>query len=75
MAACGINITVWSYVDQLNVSVIADDSTLRDPHEATDEMVRAFYEIRSAAGFPGDLAIVDSAMPPVSVDKAHNQLL
>jgi hypothetical protein len=78
MAACGINITVWSYVDQLNISVIADDSTLPDPHEATDAMVRAFCEIRSAAGFPGELAIVDSAMPPVNLDearKAHSQLL
>ena len=49
--ACGINITVWSYVDQLNISVIADDSTLSDPHEVTDAMVRSFSEIRSAAAF------------------------
>jgi diacylglycerol O-acyltransferase len=48
--ACGINITVWSYVDQLNISVIADDRTLRDTHEATDAMVGAFAKIRSAAG-------------------------
>ena len=78
MAACGINITVWSYVDQLNISVIADDSTLPDPHEATDVMVRSFSEIRAAAGFSGELAIVDSAMAPVSLDKArkaHNQPL
>jgi WS/DGAT/MGAT family acyltransferase len=72
MAACGINITVWSYVDQLNISVIADDSTLADPHEATDVMVREFCEIRSAAGFSADLTKVDSAMPLLSANEAHN---
>jgi diacylglycerol O-acyltransferase / wax synthase len=50
IAACGINITVWSYVDQLNISAIADDCTLGDTHEATDAMVREFRELRSAAG-------------------------
>jgi WS/DGAT/MGAT family acyltransferase len=48
--ACGINITVWSYADQLNISVIADDRTLGDTHEVTDAMVHAFTEIRTAAG-------------------------
>jgi len=47
---CGMNITVWSYVDQLNISVIADDRTLDDTHEATDAMVKAFSEIRNAYG-------------------------
>ena len=28
----GLNITVWSYVDQLDVSVLSDDATLADPH-------------------------------------------
>jgi diacylglycerol O-acyltransferase len=56
ITACGINITVWSYVDQLNISVIADDVTLRDTHEATDAMVRAFTEIRTAAGLSDDAA-------------------
>ena len=45
---CGINITVWSYVDGLNISVIADDQTVDDPHEATDAMVAAFDDIRGA---------------------------
>jgi WS/DGAT/MGAT family acyltransferase len=63
IAACGINITVWSYVDQLNISVIADDRTLADTHEVTDAMVGAFSEIRTAAGFSDELAIVGSAMP------------
>jgi diacylglycerol O-acyltransferase len=61
--ACGINITVWSYVDQLNISVIADDRTLGDTHEATDAMVHAFREIRTAAGLSGELTKVDTAMP------------
>ena len=59
MAACGINITVWSYVDQLNISVTAD-RTLGDTHEATDAMVREFCELRSAAGLPDGLSEVES---------------
>jgi diacylglycerol O-acyltransferase len=45
---CGINITVWSYVDQLSISVLADDLTLEDTSEATDALVDAFAEIRRA---------------------------
>ena len=62
-AGCAVNITVWSYVDQLNISVIADDQTLDDAHQLTDAMVHAFSEIRAAAGFPRELTQVDSAMP------------
>lgn len=47
-AGCGLNITVWSYVDQLNISVLADDRTVRDPHEVTDALVRSFSAIRAA---------------------------
>jgi diacylglycerol O-acyltransferase / wax synthase len=64
---CGINITVWSYVDQLNISVIADDRTLEDTHEATEAMFRAFSEIREAAGLSGELAEVATAMPRAAV--------
>src|SRR6185312_9474768 len=49
-AGSGLNITVWSYVDQLNISVLSDGSTLKDPHEVTDAMVTDFVEIRRAAG-------------------------
>ena len=66
ISSCGINITVWSYVDQLNISVIADDRTLDDTHEATDAMIHAFLELRTAAGLPGQLASVDTAMPPAT---------
>lgn len=64
IAGSGINITVWSYVDQLNISVLTDDITLDDPHEATDAMVHALAEIRSAAGLPGNLTEVLTAMAP-----------
>jgi diacylglycerol O-acyltransferase len=52
----GVNITVWSYVDQLNISVLADDVTFSDPHEMTDAMVEAFGIIRHAAEMPTDAA-------------------
>lgn len=45
----GVNITVWSYVDQLKISVLADDVTFDDPHEVTEAMVGAFALIRQAA--------------------------
>ena len=45
-----LNITVWSYVDQLNISVSSDGATLEDPHELTHAMIEAFIEIRGAAG-------------------------
>jgi len=45
-----VNITVWSYVDQLGVAVLTDDRTFSDPHEATDAMCTAFAELRYAAG-------------------------
>jgi diacylglycerol O-acyltransferase len=52
----GVNITVWSYVDQLNISVLADDVTFADPHEVTDAMVEAFVHIRHAAGLPAKVS-------------------
>ncbi|EHI13973.1 WS/DGAT/MGAT family O-acyltransferase [Mycolicibacterium thermoresistibile] len=61
-AASGLNITVWSYVDQLNISVLSDGSTFDDPHEVTDAMVGEFIEIRGAAGLPGELTVVETAM-------------
>lgn len=66
VAGSGMNITVWSYVDQLNISVLTDDLTLEDPHEATDAMVHAFTEIRCAAGLSGELTAVENAMAPAA---------
>jgi hypothetical protein len=44
-----VNITVWSYVDQLGIAVLTDDLTFHDPHEATDALTAAFTELRDAA--------------------------
>lgn len=61
-AGAAVNITVWSYVDQLNIAVLADDKTLNDIHEATDAIIHAFAEIRVAAGFSKPLTPVVTAM-------------
>jgi diacylglycerol O-acyltransferase len=63
VAGSGLNITVWSYVDQLAISVLTDDVTLADPHEATDAMIDAFIEIRSAAGLSPELTPLGAALP------------
>ena len=65
-AGSAFNLTVWSYVDQVDIAVLSDDQTFDDVHEATDAMVHAFAEIRRAAGFSGDPVIVDSAMAPAT---------
>ncbi len=61
-AGSGLNITVWSYVDQLNISVLADGATVKDPHEVTDAMLADFIEIRRAAGISEELTVVETAM-------------
>jgi len=58
----GLNITVWSYVDQLNISVLSDGATLEDPHELTDAMIAAFIEIRRAAGLSEELTEVEGVL-------------
>jgi diacylglycerol O-acyltransferase len=63
VAGSGLNITVWSYVDQLAISVLTDDVTLVDPHEATDAMIDAFTEIRRAAGLSDQLRPLGAALP------------
>lgn len=66
VAGSGLNITVWSYVDQLAVSVLCDDRTLDDPHEATDAIIDSFVEIRDAAGLSTELTSVGDTMPLAS---------
>jgi diacylglycerol O-acyltransferase / wax synthase len=63
-AGSGLNITVWSYVDQLNISVLADGSTVKDPHEVTEAIVADFVKIRRAAGLSEELTVVEKAMAP-----------
>jgi hypothetical protein len=57
--------TVWSYVDQVDISILSDDRTFDDVHEATDAMVHGLTEIRLAAGLP-PLSTVDTAMAPAT---------
>ena len=59
------NMTVWSYVDQVDISVLSDDQTFDDVHEATDAMIHGLTEIRLAAGLP-PLSTVDTAMAPAT---------
>ncbi|AYE93848.1 wax ester/triacylglycerol synthase family O-acyltransferase [Mycobacterium paragordonae] len=61
-AGSGLNITVWSYVDQLNISVLTDGATLNDPHEVTEAMIAEFVEIRRAAGLSEELTVVAEAL-------------
>jgi diacylglycerol O-acyltransferase len=56
-----VNITVWSYVDQLGVAVLTDDQTFNDPHEATDALTTSFTELRSAAGVSAHAASTASS--------------
>ncbi len=65
-AGSAFNMTVWSYVDQVDIAVLADDRTFDDVHEATDAMIHAFAEIRTAAGFSGGLTQLDTAMAPAT---------
>jgi diacylglycerol O-acyltransferase len=67
-AGSALNMTVWSYVDQLNISVLADGQTFEDAHDVTAAMIRAFTEIRSAAGVSETQTRVGSAMPQASTD-------
>ena len=63
-AGSAFNMTVWSYVDQVDISILSDDRTFDDVHEATDAMIHGLAEIRRAAGFPAELTTVDTAMAP-----------
>src|SRR3954462_3608591 len=64
-AGSAFNMTVWSYVDQLDIAVLSDDRTFKDTHEATDAMVHAFGEIRRACGL-ADPTTVSTAMAPTT---------
>jgi WS/DGAT/MGAT family acyltransferase len=64
-AASAFNMTVWSYVDQVDISILSDDETFDDIHEATDAMIHGLTEIRLAAGLPS-LTTVDTAMAPAT---------
>lgn len=65
-AGSAFNMTVFSYVDQLDLAILSDDRTFNDVHEATCAMVHAFGKIRRAAGFFGEPTTVDTAMLPAT---------
>jgi diacylglycerol O-acyltransferase len=52
-AGAALNVTVWSYVDQLSVAVLADENIFHDAHELTDAFGSAFTELLKAAGVHG----------------------
>jgi diacylglycerol O-acyltransferase / wax synthase len=64
-AGSAFNMTVWSYVDQVDISVLSDDRTFNDVHEATAAMVHGLAEIRRACGLSG-LTPVGTAMAPAT---------
>ncbi|MGI8663600.1 MAG: WS/DGAT/MGAT family O-acyltransferase [Acidimicrobiales bacterium] len=52
----GLNVTVWSYLDQLNVGVIACRDHIDDPHEITEGMAAALAELLKLARTVGPSA-------------------
>jgi WS/DGAT/MGAT family acyltransferase len=64
-AGSAFNMTVWSYVDQVDISVLSDDRTFDDVHDATDAMIHGLAEIRGAAGL-SELTPVGTAMAPAT---------
>ncbi|MCT7662220.1 WS/DGAT/MGAT family O-acyltransferase [Mycobacterium deserti] len=64
-AGSAFNMTVWSYVDQVDISILSDDQTFDDIHEATDAMIHGLAEIRLAAGLE-PLTTIGTAMAPAT---------
>lgn len=60
----GLNITVWSYVDQMSIAVLADGLTAGDPHDLTDAMIDDFIAVRRAAGLAPQLVQPEGVMAP-----------
>jgi diacylglycerol O-acyltransferase / wax synthase len=71
-AGSAMNVTVWSYVDQVNISVLCDDRAFDDVHEASDAFTRAFVEIRQAAGLGSTATEVATALPPATPDRTRS---
>ncbi|MCZ0728261.1 WS/DGAT/MGAT family O-acyltransferase [Mycolicibacterium iranicum] len=60
----GLNITVWSYVDQISISVLSDGLTAGDPHDLTEAMIDDFIAVRRAAKLSPQLAVPEGVMAP-----------
>jgi len=52
----GLNITAWSYVDALHVSVLASPTTVADPWRLADALAGSLSELKSASKRDRDLA-------------------
>ena len=61
----GLNITVWSYCDQLNIGVIACREHIADPHEITDGMATALAELLTIAHGSTGAHGTDGTVTPV----------
>lgn len=64
-AGSAMNITAWSYVDQLNITVLADDQSTDSIDEVSGALLASFYEIRRAIGISEEPRIPDTAMSEV----------
>jgi diacylglycerol O-acyltransferase / wax synthase len=64
MLGSALNITIWSYADQIGIGALTDDQTFGDPHEFTDAMTTAFLDIRRAAGMSDQLTGPSLALAP-----------
>jgi len=47
-SGCGVNITVWSYCDQLNISVLSDPGIVSEPAAVAQSMFEGLQELREA---------------------------
>lgn len=70
-AGSAMNMTVWSYADQLTISVLCDDLVFPDAHTATDAFVTAFADLRRAAGLGDTTTDVSGALPRVSARRTR----
>ena len=52
----GLNITAWSYLDQVHVSAIACRDVIADLHEILSGMAAALAELEAALGLPGSVS-------------------
>lgn len=70
-AGAAMNVTVWSYVDQLNISVLSDDRAFDDTHDATEAFSSAFSELRRAASLPEATTNLATALPRARPDRTR----
>jgi diacylglycerol O-acyltransferase len=71
-AGSAMNVTVWSYVDQVNISVLCDDLAFDDVHTATAAFVAGFAELRRAAGLGDTTTEVATALPQVNARRTRS---